>query len=602
MLHLTPDQLAALEQVVRTRLAARLQALFAELWPAMTERLGERAAAFIDAALAQAGRAGLREPLACARYANLWFIWGPSFEDRPGGEWAREILDAPQRTPELRLHQLVMRSREELQRRAPQPGQVVAPGAAPVVDAAAFDTAETQLGQALAETPGLTVCAIDPSAPRPLRLPACDAEQIDVAILDTAWRQVYRPGPLGWVREAPSLPAPRLRIDSQTMTQGGGAPAAPLIWATLGPPAPQQPAARLAVKLQPQAVCDAAVHPALSWSGLAGARHWRGPAAQLQAMPLYGPAAQPVEPQALTPVIAAESGPERYQLQLATCGVRHAGAPVGSWGAELAVYPAEQWLQELRLPAWVPQAWPEEAAPAAPAVAVRLERDGHPWPAAAWTNGWQGLHAAFRQGMEALLAAWSRTAQVEQPRLEVSPQLLTGQAGVSWGYHEDFTAGPAVPPAAALMRVAAQFDLVGCALELSLSGLFDWQGAQARVRLSASGAAPLRAAVLREMAQPALPEAIGPLSVSFRFPFRLDVEPLAGPTLAVLSPAAPASGALVGACGLRPRVQGNGLQWFCTLRVEPVAAPLTVADPVLGQARLPRAWLPALTVLDWKLG
>jgi len=57
-----------------------------------------------------------------------------------------------------------------------------------------------------------------------------------------------------------------------------------------------------------------------------------------------------------------------------------------------------------------------------------------------------------------------------------------------------------------------------------------------------------------------------------------------------------------GACGLRPRADGQGWQWFAQLRVEPVQAVLHVHDPLLGERELVRPLLPAMTLLDWSLG
>ena len=58
----------------------------------------------------------------------------------------------------------------------------------------------------------------------------------------------------------------------------------------------------------------------------------------------------------------------------------------------------------------------------------------------------------------------------------------------------------------------------------------------------------------------------------------------------------------MGACGLRPRPDGAGLQWFARLEVEPVQALLHVESPWLGRSSVFRTLLPAMPLLDWSLG
>ena len=92
---------------------------------------------------------------------------------------------------------------------------------------------------------------------------------------------------------------------------------------------------------------------------------------------------------------------------------------------------------------------------------------------------------------------------------------------------------------------------------------------------------------------------------TWRFPFTLEIEPLAGSEPLTLSAAAgplPVSGALVGECGLRARGDGGGQQWFFALRAEPVAIVTEVSDPVLGGSRKTRKIFPALSLVDWSAG
>jgi hypothetical protein len=64
----------------------------------------------------------------------------------------------------------------------------------------------------------------------------------------------------------------------------------------------------------------------------------------------------------------------------------------------------------------------------------------------------------------------------------------------------------------------------------------------------------------------------------------------------------PVTGAIVGSCGLRPRADGMGMQWFAKLGVEPVCVTLYWHEPLLSMQELQRPLLPALDLLDWSLG
>jgi hypothetical protein len=80
------------------------------------------------------------------------------------------------------------------------------------------------------------------------------------------------------------------------------------------------------------------------------------------------------------------------------------------------------------------------------------------------------------------------------------------------------------------------------------------------------------------------------------------MESVARDELAVLNAASAVTGALVGSCGLRPRPEGPGLQWFMTLAVEPANVLLQLHDPLLGQQEMLHPLLPAATLVDWSLG
>ena len=93
-----------------------------------------------------------------------------------------------------------------------------------------------------------------------------------------------------------------------------------------------------------------------------------------------------------------------------------------------------------------------------------------------------------------------------------------------------------------------------------------------------------------------------PAQTTFRHPFVLQLESIAPEQATLLDVAGPVGGALVGACGLRPRQAGPGWQWFCELSIEPVSVALHLHDPLLGQISLIRPLLPAMKLLDWSLG
>jgi len=88
MLRLTWEQFDALEQLTLKRHAASISGVLAETWPALTERLGDRWPAFVEAAVQQGRKHGLRDARDLARYASLWCIWGPAFDGKPSFAWA----------------------------------------------------------------------------------------------------------------------------------------------------------------------------------------------------------------------------------------------------------------------------------------------------------------------------------------------------------------------------------------------------------------------------------------------------------------------------------------------------------------------------------
>jgi hypothetical protein len=153
------------------------------------------------------------------------------------------------------------------------------------------------------------------------------------------------------------------------------------------------------------------------------------------------------------------------------------------------------------------------------------------------------------------------------------------------------------------MRLVAALVLDACQAELELGGELALAGTRTRVTLRVAGQSPLRQELRRETPQPPMAEVLKPAVASWRWPFTLALEPLAGDAATLLQQAGPLTGALVGEAGLRPGTHGSsGWEWFVALRVEPVAVPLQAADPLLGQTFWTQPLLPALTLIDWSLG
>ncbi|MDE2159006.1 MAG: hypothetical protein KGJ30_08780, partial [Burkholderiales bacterium] len=108
----------AREEAAWSDFVHRLAEQLAALWPALHERLGERHGEFVATAVQRALDRGIDAAPAVARYVDLWFVWGPSFHDKPGFEWAQGLLAAPSERAWATVHQLVRRSIAELERRA----------------------------------------------------------------------------------------------------------------------------------------------------------------------------------------------------------------------------------------------------------------------------------------------------------------------------------------------------------------------------------------------------------------------------------------------------------------------------------------------------
>lgn len=583
MLRLTHEQIEIVERLLLRRHAAGVAAVLQQTWPAVSERLKDRWPAFVEAALQHAHRHGVAEVTDLARFASLWCLWGAAFDDKPGFEWAREILADERRPASLKVHQLMHRTREELARQRP-----AAPSAVPVVTLAQFDAALAAVEAKMATQALARAVFLDVRPAPPIK--ACDLATIDMIVAEVENLQEYRLNGGVWQRVA----APRLGLAAQQWTR---APDEPTALSVPSHALRAGPAARLNLKVQPLAVCDPRVHPEVVHHTAQGRLAWKGRDAARLSLALYAKAAEAPDPKTGPDGIAAAAPPDPQQVQIASCGLRDAGAPFGDVAIALRVYPATQWLTELRHTGFPALAWPNPPSGEAPGAATcKLEADGLPRDTSAWQRGWASLQSQFRAGMEKLFNAWAR--QVEGARLEVEASPLVGQAGLTWGWRR--TAADAV-----VMRTEGQIEMLACALELRLAGEVVMGGGRARLLLACKGRSELRQLVaqLGEAAEEG--QGLAAAKRVFRFPFTLEVEPLAaGDTTTLYALPVPEAmlGAVAGECGLRPRPDGKGQQWHFSLRIEPVTVALTSADPILGGGRRQKALLPALPLVDWSAG
>lgn len=545
-------------------------ALAAAHWPATADRLGERWPVFLDTVTRHAARHGLAAPQEVARYLALSFAFGPSFETRPQHEWALALL-ADERLPaHVKLHQLVRRALVVLR----QSGG----------DAAALQRADAAL---LDEADRLRRAA-DADAP-PLPRVACDIEAFELRVLETGWRHEYQPVDGRWQRVAGPAAPPPLRADAAH-------PAPPSV-TLLSQPAARGALARLQLRQVAHGGCDGKRHPAIRWLGPAGVEAWHGHAAKAASWPVAAPLPQPPAT-GLGCAIAEETGAAVLPLELPGCGLRDEGVPFGPQALQVHAYPAEQWLWTLQREPADALHWPAgTTAAATPASRCHVERDGIALDARGWQRGFDDtLATALRQGLDALFAGWQQA--VHAPAMQARPALLAGRAALTWGWREG-AGGLADAP---LLRVAGELDL-RCGLALELDGEVELHGARARLHLACSGDEPLRHTLRRESAAPGLLETVTPALHRWRWPFTIAADPIAGDDGLVWHQAGPCSGAILGEAGLRPRLSGgSGWQWTLKLAIEPVLAPVTLHDPLLGRTRRQLALLPAATLVDWSLG
>lgn len=542
------------------------------LWAGLFERLQSREQAFIENVSRQSLAVGLApDSDPGTRYFNLCCALGPGFERKPENEWALAILSDQRLAPWVRLHQLVLRARHELRRRGGDEAALARS------DAALLDLLDAQARE------------VDADAP-PLPRVACDLEAIELRVLDTGFRHEYRVHDGQWQRAALGEAPTPVRIGAQWP--------APAIVAVLSRTSADGPGARLQVRQAIHGGCER--HPALRWLDAKGLTRHVGHEARTASWAVAAPL-RPPPATGLGLALAEEVAPEVALLEIPSCGLRDEGVPLGAQSLQVWLYPAAQWLYALareagptvRLPA------ADDAVPASRPAATRcrIERDGVAVDATAWLRGFDDdLAGSFAAAMARLLQAWQ--ASVGEATLQASPGLLVGHQALTWGWRE----GAGGASGEALLRVVAELDL-GLSLELELVGELEVGGARCAVRLAAAGQARQAHAIRREQAEPALAAVVAPAVLRWSFPFVVRIDPIAGADGIVCSSAGPCVGALGGELGLRPRLSGgSGWQWFVRIACDPVLAPFTVVDPVLGHTRRTLALLPAQTLLDWSLG
>ena len=603
MLQLNAEQAQHLHDLKRQRDVARLSQVLARCFPDIASRLADRFALLMQHGMQHATAHGLTHALCAARYVACWFALGAEFENKPAYRWARDILDAPARPQGVRVFQLCRRTGEELARLAQQPQPVA--GAMPeAVFAGALRSLDAELMDA-----GI-VGSLVPGGR--VRLgEACDLDAVDVRVAEPWVLQQYRLEQHQWRR----LPVAIARQGAAVTAQDDSLPAAPAApvapatgdgSASVGLPplhllsgSTGSELARLRIRTRADHCCDASVHPLIALDGPQGHREWRGRLAVDVQIGLPAAAAETPSGTGPHPVIGAETAPLYSVLSLSGCGLREAGRPLGTLQTSVAVHPCDQhlmtWHREPGAPVSIPDT---SAGHATQACSVRLERDGVALEATRWRVGLEDLDTQLQRALSRLATAWERESGVTEGRLEAQPRLMSGDAAVTWGWSEG-PQGVASPP---FFRVAGRLDLVACALNLRLSGNLVLNGSRSRVRLHLGASERLQASWDRRADDADLVAVMATARTSFRQPFVLAVDALADDGLAVADVVAPVTGALVGSCGLQPRPDGPGLQWFAKIALEPVTAVLNVHDPLLGEREMVRPLLPAMTLVDWSLG
>lgn len=544
-------------------------------WPELAARLDARVEEFVRAAQAAAAGHRLEPGTATARFVNLCCAFGPGFEGKPENEWALAILANERLGNWVKLHQLVAHASTELKRRP---------------DGRATSDQLLRSDGVLMDAADAASRADDVDA-LPLARVACDLEAIDIRLLETDWRREYRLVDGGWRLAPVDAIGASLRI-------GAGQPA-PGLLSVLTQASGAGAATRLQVRLLTHAVCEQDRHPVVRFAGEHGLSLWSGHGARAVSWLVHANP-WPAAGNGLEAMLLEEPAARTSLLQATSCGLRDQGVPLGPLHTYVWAYSADQWLLAWERQAMPQQQWPVESAARgqpAPPTRCRLECNGAALPSARWAQAFRALlDVGLSQGFDGLFAAWKESVGSASMRLDAG--LLAGRGALTWGWREG-TRGMAEPP---FLRVAGEFDLANT-IDLALSGELVLGATRTQVRLLAQGDAPMRQPVARERPAPGLPQALSAVVCRWRFPYRIEFDPIAVAEGALWSEAGPCSGALVGEIGLRPRsMGGGGWQWYVRLASEAVALPVCVHDPLLGDTRSTVNLLPPCQLLDGSIG
>jgi hypothetical protein len=546
-------------------------------WPAMQERLGDKQTAFVELAVQQGLKLGFTRAASVARFANLSFVWGPSFHERAGFEWAQGLLAAPRDREWATLHQLVRRSLLELERLPDARIQ-------PEVLRAADERLMARFGKLG------SFGALHPPEPLPLPLRACDLEAVELRLLEPAVTEHYQWQAGQWQRVPLPSPAP-VRVDAANPM--------PRLVGVLAHAPGVKPQARVQLRTRSHAVCDGDVHPALNFGGTHGRWKWAGHETRAVSWPVStlaqpGPAAGPGT------AIAEETSPDIFKLDVQVCGLRDEGDALGAQNTLLWAWPAAQWFVDIERQAPASQPVVAGHAPASkPATRCRVECDGQGQDAQPLRRGFeQGLDVATAQALQQLLKTLTAVEGCSQVRLEGVLALLIGRAALTWGW----CLGAGGLDGRAFMRLLGALEMQACQADLQAEAELALDGARARLVLRCVGSTELRLQLRRETPDPPLLPTLLPARLSLRLPFTAELTPLATDTGSLLQMGGPCTGALVGEVGLRPRTAGgSGWEWFAQLRLEPGQLQLALVDPVLGQRHFVHPLWPAMSLLDWSL-
>ena len=588
---LDAEQVKVLEAIAMERHQGVLADALAQAFPDLQRRLGEQYGAMITQATTRAAEFGLRHALAVARLIACWSAQnlGPDSDQTANG--SADLLSDASRTEADKVFQLCLRVREQL-------GQGSTSASSTRI--AAFEEGLRNLDRRLSGQ-GVMGSLLPPQR-LDLGQP-CDLDGLELR-QPAQPLQLYQIDALEPTRVAVpdavrslSLTAPaRAGQPSHQADAGRAKPAAaqPESALTALPEElslllPSGGRSRLQMRLRAADLCES--HPWVRFNSAAGVTDWR----TTHAMEL----ALPVEAAPPSPGLAVPAAPQFALLSVDCCGLRASGRPLGRQATRLASYPSEQQLLRWQRGAPSVLRWDEQNEPQTEGlgggISASLECDARALDASVWVQGLQALDQQLVKGLNRLFRAWSRDSGVTAPRMAAEPALLAGQTLLTWGY--------APSPQGLLrrpgFRVAGRIDLTALRLQLALSGAWELGGARCQLVLRLDDSSRLAAEWDCADTLADLASAIKPASCQFEQAFRLELSSLASRDLSVLSAISPVQGKLVGSCGLRPRRDQSGLEWFAKVSITALSVRLQLSHPLLGVQQMTRSLLPATELVDW---